>query len=72
MIAYEIYKKGKINEKVFVAAKKRWDGQGYEVQNPTQYREESLEHIKYLLFYLIQIYGDKIKKQIQRRNTKKC
>ena len=49
------------NQRRFVAVVKRWNGQGYEVYYTTEYKEEVLEYIKHLPYYLTKIYGDKMK-----------
>ena len=47
-----IEKKGSEQERLFVAEERRWNGQGHDIYYPTIYKEEGLEYIKHLPFYL--------------------
>ena len=46
-----IKKKGLKQKRLFVAVKRRWNGQGYAIFYPMIYKEEALEYIKHLPFY---------------------
>ena len=54
----DVRKKDSVEKKLFVAVKKkRWIGQGYNICYPTIHKEEALEYIKHLPFYLTKAHG---------------
>ena len=46
---------------------KYWIGQGYGIYYPTIHKEEVLEYIKHLSFYLTKAYGPKIRSEFSYR-----
>ena len=52
---------------LFIGVEKKWNGQGYSVLYPTVFRNEAMEYVKHLPFYLVRLYGKDIKRQFSAR-----
>ena len=54
--------RGKVSEQhmLCLVVERWWNGQGYKVFYPTIYKEEALEFIKNLPFYLTRVHGEKM------------
>ena len=46
---------------MFVGVERRWNNQGFQILLPLVYKEEAMEYIKHLPFYLVRTYGKKLK-----------
>ena len=42
---------------MFVGVERRWNNQGFQIFLPQVYKDEAMEYIKHLPFYLVRTYG---------------